>query len=118
MKRNGEGEEGRKRMKRSVRSPNTFLFRVSYRGGGAGNFPPPTTISPLEILKLSMVTIALSQILNNNLVPDSVRSNLRVSKFEIFLGACPTRLHMHECAFVRYYRHATILFPPPTQNPA
>ena len=44
---------------------------------------PPS--SP-EILKLSMVIIALSQVLNNNLVPDFVRSNLRGSKFKIFLG--------------------------------
>ena len=43
-------------------------------------------ISPPEILKLSMVIIVLSQVLNNNLVPDCVRSNLRGSKFKIFPG--------------------------------
>ena len=49
---------------------------------GALEFPPlpPTQ----EILKLSMVIIVLSQVLNNNLVPDCVRSNLRGSKFKIF----------------------------------
>ena len=55
-------------------------IRVSYRGGGPWKFPPPS-----EILKLSMV-IVLSQVLNNNLVPDCVRSNLRGSKFKIFPG--------------------------------
>ena len=33
-----------------------------------------------------MVINVLSQVLNNNLVPDYVRSNLRESKFNIFLG--------------------------------
>ena len=47
--------------------------RVSYRGGGALELPPP------EILKLSLVINVLSQVLNNNLVPDCVRSNLRGS---------------------------------------
>ena len=50
--------------------------------GGAWNFPPPP-----EILKLSMVINVLSELLkNNNLVPDCIRSNLRRSKFKIFLG--------------------------------
>ena len=39
-----------------------------------------------EISKLSMVINVLSQVLNNNLAPDCVRSNLRGSKFKIFLG--------------------------------
>ena len=56
--------------------------RVSY--GGGWNPPPP----PLKILKLSNV---LSQVLNNNLVPDCVRSNLRGSTFKIFLGEHATR---------------------------
>ena len=47
--------------------------RVSYRGGGGPGTPPP------EIFKLSMVINVLSQVLNNNLVPDCVRSNLRGS---------------------------------------
>ena len=70
------------------------MIRVSYRGGrgGAGIPPPPP---PQEILKLSMVIVVLSQVLSNNLIPDYVRSNLRGSKFKIFLGggggggACP-----------------------------
>ena len=83
--------------------------RVSYRGGGGWNSPP-------EILKLSMV---LSQVLNNNLVSDCIRSNLRGSKFKIFLGgggACPQTplvgMHAHTCmrAFMRYYHPASILF--------
>ena len=48
-------------------------------GGGRGG----AGISLPEILKLSIV---LSQVLKNNLVPDCVRSNLRGSKFKIFLG--------------------------------
>ena len=47
------------------------------RGGGGGG---GAGISPQEILKLSMVIIVLSQVLNNNLVPDYIRSNLN-SKF-------------------------------------
>ena len=48
--------------------PECDLFvRVSYGGGG-------------------MVIIGLSQVSNNNLVPDFVRSNLRGSKFNIFLA--------------------------------
>ena len=56
--------------------------RVSYRkgGGGGGRAGIP---SPPEILKLSMVIIVLSQVLNNNLVSDCIRSNLRGSKFKI-----------------------------------
>ena len=58
-------------------------------------------------------------------VPDSIRSNLRGSKFKIFVGwACPQAplvgmyAFAHECAFARYFHPATILFPPlpPTQN--
>ena len=49
--------------------------------GGGWNFSPP----PQKYLKLSMVIIVLSLVLNNNLVPDFVRSNLRGSKFNIFL---------------------------------
>ena len=54
-------------------------FQTGAGGGGGGgrNFPPP------EILKLSMV---INEVLNNNLVPDCVRNNLRESKFKIFLG--------------------------------
>ena len=43
-----------------------------------------------------MVIIVLSQVLNNNLVPDCVRSNLRGSKFKIFLGEdAPTSTSCH-----------------------
>ena len=47
---------------------------------GALEFPPPP-----EIMKLSMVIIVLPQVLNNIVDPDCVRSNLRGSKFKIFL---------------------------------
>ena len=48
------------------------LVRVSYRGG-PWNW-------------LLMVINVLSRALNNNLVPDCVGSNLRGSKFKIFMG--------------------------------
>ena len=38
--------------------------------------------------KLSMVIILL-QVLNSNLIPDCIRSNLRGSKFKLFLGMPP-----------------------------
>ena len=87
---------------------------------GALEFPPlpPTQ----EILKLSMVIIVLSQVLNNTLVPDCVRSNLRGSKFR--RGGMPpdapsrhSSLHVHEHAFAHYYHPAKILFPPPPPTP-
>ena len=88
--------------------------------GGGMEFPPPPPPPPPEILKLSMVINVLSQVLNNNLVPDCVRSNLRGSKFKIFLGELPpdppsrhTRLHVRECAFAHHYHSATTMFPPP-----
>ena len=60
------------------------MIRVSYRGGGGGlEFPPQ------KIMKFSMNIIVLSQVLKNNLVPDCFRSNLRGSKFKIFLGSMP-----------------------------
>ena len=78
-----------------------------------------------EILKLSIV---LSQVLSNRLVPDCVGSNLRGSKFKIFLGgACPQTplvgTHTYACVSVLF--RATIILlppcfptpPPPTQNP-
>ena len=55
--------------------------RVSYRGAG---------VIP-ETLKLNAVINVLSQVLNINLVPDCVRSNLRGSRFKIFLGEHATR---------------------------
>ena len=64
-------------------SEKTFVrIRVSYRGGGGVGWnspPPPPPPPPPQILKLCMVIIVLSQVLNNNLVPDCVRSNLRGS---------------------------------------
>ena len=62
----------------SQRKLEASSYRVSYRGGGGLEFPPP------EILKLSMITIVLSQVLNSSLVPDCVRSNLRGFKFKKF----------------------------------
>ena len=94
---------------------STYWLVSGFHTGGAG-IPPP----PQKILKLSNV---LSQVLNNNLVPDCVRSNVRGSKFKIFLGkrSMPpdplsrhTRLHVRERAFTHRYHH---VFPPPTQNP-
>ena len=97
--------------KQRARTDTFLLARYSYRGGSWN--------SPSEILILSMVIIVLSQVLNNNLVLDCVRSNLRGSKFKIFLGGKPpdppgrhTCLHVHERAFTHYYHPATILFPP------
>ena len=62
--------------------------------------------SPPEILKLSMV-IVLSQVLNSNLVPNCIRSNLRGSKFKIFLGGGGGG-----GGGEGYYHPATILSPP------
>ena len=93
--------------------------RVSYRGGAWNSLPP----LPLpEILKLSMVINALSQVLNNNLVPDCVRSNLRGSKF-LWEHAPHTPLvgtHAYVC--VEVLSHTTIIllppcFPPPPPPP-
>ena len=68
-------------------------------------------ISPPEILKLSIVIIVLSQVLNNNLVPDCIRSNLRGSLFKIFLDP-PSRhanLCVREHSFASCYHPATLL---------
>jgi len=70
----------------------------------------------------------LSQVLNNNLVPDCVRSYLRASKIQNFSGGGEgmppdppsrhTRLHMRERAFACYYHYATILYSPtPNSKP-
>ena len=93
-------------------------------GGGGWNFPLPATIFPpprnLEI------EIALSQVLNNNLVPDCVRSNLRGPKIQFFSGGGgeggggggggmpPDPLvGAHAYACVSMLSHSTtILFPP------
>ena len=91
------------------------MYRVWYRGEAPG-IPPP----PPEILKLSMIITVLSQVFNNNLVPDCIRSNLRISKFKFFLEDMPpdpssrrAHLCMRERAFTRHYHPTTILFPPP-----
>ena len=78
-------------------------------------FPPPPL--PPEIIKLSMVIIVLSQVLNNNLVPDCIRSNLRGSKFNRtpLVGTHGYTVHVCDRAFARYYHPATILFLPPPQ---
>ena len=86
------------------------------------NFPPPPPPPPPEILKLSMVIMVLSQVLNNNLVPDCVRSNLKRSKFKIFSGegggACPQTplvgMHMF-CALLSPCHHPASPPPPPPQ---
>ena len=66
---------------------------------GPWNPPPP----PPEILKLSMV---INVVLNNNLVPDCVRSNLRGSKLKFFLGKhAPRPTHAYTC--VRVLSRAT-----------
>ena len=61
--------------KKCAKEDLMYLAGFHTEGGG---IPPPATIpSPLEILKLSMVINVLSQLLNNNLVPDCIRNNLR-----------------------------------------
>ena len=95
-------------------------------GGGAWNSPPPPSshnFPPPEILKLSLVITVLSQVLNNNLVPDCVISNLRGSTIKICSGgACPQTplvgTHAYTCVSV--LSHTTIImlllcFPPPPQ---
>ena len=69
--------------------------------------PPP----PQEILKLSMDIIVLSQVLDNNLVPDCVRSNLRGSKF--LGGLAPSPPRRHACL----HRHTTIILLPSCSPP-
>ena len=93
-------------------------------GGGAGIPPPPPpshNFPPPEILKLSMVIIVLSQVLNKNLVPDC---NLRGSKIQNFFlgGACPSLdplvgMHAYTCVSVLSHATVTILFPPPPPPP-
>ena len=78
----GGKEGGRYECHQLLLAVQGISTRFSY--GRGWNFPQPQ-FSPTEILKLSMVINILSQVLNNNLVPDCVRSNLRGSKFKIFL---------------------------------
>ena len=49
---------------------------------GAPGIPPGN-------LEIEYGYYCLSLIFNNNLVPDCVRSNLRISKFKIYLGDMP-----------------------------
>ena len=97
------------------------LYNRSVQGFIQRRRGPGIPSPPKEILKLSMVICVLSQVLNNNLVPDYVRSNLRGSKFKNFPGgACPQTplVHVGKQAYARYYHPATTMFfPPPTQNP-
>ena len=74
-------------------------------------FPPVTISSPLEILKLSMVINVLSQLLNNSLVPDCVRSNLRWSKFKISWGSMPPDPPSRHTLLSSCYHH--VPSPPP-----
>ena len=92
-------------MQNTFQSNPSMHDRVSYRGGW--NFPPP----PPRNLEIEYV---LSQVLNNNLVPDCVRSNLRGSKFKFFWGDMlpyPPNRHAHVIILL------PSCFPPPTQNP-
>ena len=92
-----------------------FYMQGFIQGGGGGGleFPPP------EILKLSMVIIVLSQVLNNNLVPDCVRSNLRGSKIQNFPGGHaprPPLVGTHACACVSVLSHTCYHPVPPHPN--
>ena len=89
-------------------------FRVSWGGGGELGFPQPQF--PPEILKLSMIIMVLSQVLNNNLVPDCVRSNLRGSKFKISWGSMPPEAHTLTHAWVKVHHPATTMFSPPPNS--
>ena len=98
---------------------NTAGFYTEERGRGAGIPPSPS----LTQKSLNWVWLLFSQVLNNNLVPDCVTSNLRGSKFQIFWGGIPPDTlsrHAHlcvcECTFTRYYHPATILFLPPLNS--
>ena len=108
---------------------NVLHYSISCQGfiqrGGAWNSPPPPShnFPPPEILKLSLV---LSQALNNNFVPDCIRSNLRGSKIQNFSGrggggmlpdppSRHTHIHVCECDFAHYHHHATTPFPPTPQ---
>ena len=67
----GEGEEGGGR-KRGEREQGFIQ-----RGGGAGILPsflpsPSPSSLPASLLKLSMVVIVLSHVLNSNLVPEAI----------------------------------------------
>ena len=93
------------------RGDHTCRFSGFHTDGGGGLNPPLP-----EILKLSMVIIVLSQVLNNNLVPDFVRSNLN-SKFSWGGGGGGSMPPDPPSRHTRYYHPATILFPLPTQNP-
>ena len=71
-----------------------------------------------------MVIIVLSQVLNNNLVPDCIKNNRRGSKF---LGRSMSpdppnkhadlRLHEHTFSCTTIILLPSFFFPPLTQNP-
>ena len=94
-----------------------FLPMSGFHTGGALEFPPPPQESWNWVwLLLCFVT----GVLNNNLVPDWIRTNLWVSKLKFFLGGGDMppdpRTLTCECAFARYYHPATILFPPNSKS--
>ena len=61
-----------------------------------------------------MGIIVSSQVLNSNLAPDCVRSNLRGFKFKIFLGGMPQipLVGTYTYACVNMLSHATIILLP------
>ena len=71
-----------------------------------------------------MVIIVLSQVFNNNLVPDCIRNNWRGSKF-LGGGACPQTplINMQTYVCMSTLSHALLsscshpFIPPSTQNP-
>ena len=96
-----------------VRNSYLRLVRGYIQNGGRGGtgIPPPPRNLEIEYDYYCFVTG-----INNNLVPDSIRSNLRGSKFKIFLGGWgggggmpsdPPSRH------TRYYHPATVLSYPP-----
>ena len=101
---------------------NTAGFYTEERGRGAGIPPSPS----LTQKSLNWVWLLFSQVLNNNLVPDCVTSNLRGSKFQIFWGgggggggvSLQTPLvGMHTYACVSVLSHATIILLPSCSSP-
>ena len=97
-------------------------FHTGEGGAKLQNSPPPQPQFPPfpEILKLSMVINILSQVLNNNLVPVCVRSNLRGSKFKFSWGSMPPdppSRHTHTYTCVSMLSHATIILLPPCSPP-
>ena len=102
----------------------TTIIRVSYRGGGGPGIPPQNLeiehghfCSPINIsflvLHVTGHKYVSSKCFFGKFVPDCVRSNLRGSKFKIFLGGMPPDPHTHMRALLSSYYHHV---PPPTQK--